>query len=125
MADDPPHLLRRTRGRIDVRTPQPGGEQVPAAEHVERQIAVAIVVAVKEAAFLVAVQRIVGGVQVEDDLLRRPAMGIKEQVDEQPLDRVAVVADLVIAGRPSRAAPAPAGSTWTCRRAVRNGIDVR
>jgi hypothetical protein len=84
VADDPPHLLLGTGERIDVRTPQPGGEQVPAAEHVERQITVAIVVAAKEAAFLVPVQRIVGGVQVKDDLLRRPAMGIKEQVDEQP-----------------------------------------
>ena len=42
-----------------------------AAEHVERQIAVAVVVAVEEAPFLVAVQRIIGGVEIEDDLLRR------------------------------------------------------
>ena len=37
----------------------------------------------EEAAFLVAVQRIVGGIQVEDDLLRRLLVGLQEQLDEQ------------------------------------------
>jgi len=44
---------------------------MPAAEHVERQVAVAVIVAVKEPAFLMAVQRVVGGVEVEDDLFGR------------------------------------------------------
>jgi hypothetical protein len=43
---------------------------VPAAEDVERQVAVAIIIAVEEAAFLVAMQRIIGGIKVEDDLFR-------------------------------------------------------
>jgi hypothetical protein len=38
---------------------------------VQRQITVAVVVTVKEAAFLMAVQRIVGGVEIEGDLLAR------------------------------------------------------
>jgi len=37
-----------------------------AAEYVKRQVAIAIVVAVEEAAFLMAVQRVVGGVEIED-----------------------------------------------------------
>ena len=53
-----------------------------AAEHVEWQVAVAVVIAVEEAALLVPVQRIVSGVDVEDDLLRRAAMGLKEQVNQ-------------------------------------------
>jgi hypothetical protein len=44
-------------------------------------------------------QRVVGGVDVKDDLLRRAAMGLKEQVDEQGLDPCPIVADLVVAGR--------------------------
>ena len=44
-----------------------------AAEHVQRQIAVAVVIAVEEAPLLMPVQRIVGGVEIEDDLLRRPS----------------------------------------------------
>jgi hypothetical protein len=41
---------------------------MPAAEDVERQVAVGVVVAVEEAALLVPVQGHVGGVEIEDDL---------------------------------------------------------
>ena len=51
----------------------------------------------EEAAFLVAMDRIVGGIQVEDDPRRWPWVGVQEQRDEQALDRPRVVADLVIA----------------------------
>ena len=72
--------------------PQLGRQQMPAAEHVERQIAVAVVIAVEEPALLVAVQRIVGGIEVEDDLRRRLRVRIEEQIDEQRLDRAGVSA---------------------------------
>ncbi len=42
-------------------------------------------------------QRIVGGVEVENDLLGRRLVRLEEKVDEQALDRRRVVADLVIA----------------------------
>jgi hypothetical protein len=42
---------------------------------------------VKEPTFLIAVQRIVRGIQIEDDLLRRLLVGVEEQIDEQSLDR--------------------------------------
>jgi hypothetical protein len=41
---------------------------MPAAEHIERQIAVVVVIAVEETLFLMPVQRVVGGVDVEGDL---------------------------------------------------------
>lgn len=50
-------------------------------------------------AFLMAVQRVVGGVEVEHDLLRRPRMRRKEQLDEPPLDRRRIMADPEIARR--------------------------
>ena len=53
----------------------------------------------EEAAFLVAVQRIIRGVEVERDLLGRCLMRVEEEVDEQLLDRRSVVADLVVARR--------------------------
>ena len=70
-----------------------------AAEHVERQIAVAVVIAVEEATLLMPVQRVVGGVEIEDDLFGRAAMGLHEQVDQQAFDHLRIMADLVIAGR--------------------------
>jgi hypothetical protein len=82
-----------------IRAPELGCEQLPAAENVQRQVAVAIIVAMEEAAFLTAVQRVVGGIQVEDDPLRNPRMGLEEQVDQPPLDGGAVVPDLVVAAR--------------------------
>ena len=85
LGDDPRDLFNRPGAGIDVGAPQLGGQEMPAAEDVKRQIAVAVVVAVEEAAFLVAVQRIVGGVEIEDDLLGRPPCAVQEQTHEQPL----------------------------------------
>jgi hypothetical protein len=53
----------------------------------------------EEAAFLVAVQRVVGSVEVEDDLLWRLLVGFEEEIDEQAFDRGRIVAHLVIARR--------------------------
>ena len=71
--------------------------EVAAAEHVERQVAVAVVVAVEEPPLLVAVQRVVGGVEIEHDLLRRLRVRVEEEVHEQRLDRRAVVGDPAVA----------------------------
>src|SRR5215207_1141261 len=53
----------------------------------------------EEAPFLVAMDRVVGGVEIENDLLGRALVRLQEQVDEQSFDRCAVVGDLVIARR--------------------------
>ncbi len=42
----------------------------------------------EEPAFLLAVQRIVGGIEIKDDLLRRLAVGLQEQIDRQGFDRL-------------------------------------
>jgi hypothetical protein len=44
------------------------------AERIERQIAVAVVIAVEEPTLLLATHRIVGSVEIEDDLARRAIM---------------------------------------------------
>jgi hypothetical protein len=66
---------------------------VPTAEDVQRQVTIAVIIAVEEPTFLVPVQRIVGGIQIENDLLRRALVCLQEQIDEQPLDRSRVMAD--------------------------------
>ena len=70
-----------------------------AAEHVKRQVAVAIVIAVEEPPLLLAVQRIIRRIEVENDLPGRPRMRLQEQVDQQRPDRDRIVADLVVARR--------------------------
>ena len=79
LPDDPLDLLNAAGGGVDVGAAQLGRQQVPPAEHVERQIAVGVVVAVEEAALLMPVQRIVGRVEVEDDLPGRPLVRLEEQ----------------------------------------------
>jgi hypothetical protein len=84
-----------------------------------------VVIAVEEATFLMPVQRVVGGVEVQHDLLRRSRMRVQKQRHQQPLDRRAIVADAVVAAglragrvlqavqrglaRQRRAAPPPGG----------------
>ncbi len=52
-----------------------------------------------EPSLLVPVQRIVGRVEIEDELPRRRLVRRHEEVHEQPLDRRRIVGDLVVAGR--------------------------
>ena len=66
---------------------------------VERQVAVGVVVAVEEPAFLTPVQRIVGGVEIEHDLGWRLLAGVEEQIDEQRLDGVRIGGDAGITRR--------------------------
>ena len=73
-----------------------------AAEDVERQVAVAVVIAMEEAALLAPVQGVVGGVEVQHQPLRRLRVGLQEKIDQQRLDRLGVVADAAIAMRPRR-----------------------
>ena len=56
---------------------------MPAAEDIKWQVAVAVVVAVEEATFLVPVQRIVGGIQVQPDLTRWLPLRFEKDIDQQ------------------------------------------
>ena len=89
-------LVDRAGGPVDVGGAQLGAEQEPAAEDVERQVAIAVVVAMEEPTFLLAVDRVVGGVEVEHDLLRRSLVAIEEDVHEQCFQARRIVIDLVI-----------------------------
>src|SRR2546426_8779005 len=53
----------------------------------QRQIAVAVVITVEEPSFLMSVNRIIGGVQVQNDLKWRSLVRIQELINHQPIDR--------------------------------------
>ena len=55
------------------------------------------VVAVEEASFLVPVKRIVGGIQIQDDLFRCLPMRGQEYLHEQPVHRCVVRCDFLVA----------------------------
>jgi hypothetical protein len=58
-------------------------QQLLSAKHVQRQIAVAVVAAVEEALLLLAVQRVVGGIEVQHELRRRGLEAGDELLDQQ------------------------------------------
>ena len=59
-----------------------------AAEHVERQVAVAVVIAMEKPSLLLPVHWIVGRIEVEDDLVRRSCVRLQEHVDPKPLEAI-------------------------------------
>ena len=73
--------------RVDVGRPQIGHQKVSAAEHIERQEAVAVVITVEEATLLMAMHRIVGRVDVQHDLFRRPRKGGDEALHQNLVNR--------------------------------------
>ena len=73
--------------RVDVGRAQIGDQEVIAGEDIERQEAVVVVVAVKEAPFLVAVHRVVGGIEVEHDLRGRLIEGGDEDLHQDLMDQ--------------------------------------
>ena len=97
LRDDPGHLLHAAGRRVDVRGPQLRQQQVLAAEDVQRQIAIALVIAVEESARLLAVNRIVGGIQVEHDLCRRLWLKLQKGLDEPGREVVLPRDDLLVA----------------------------
>jgi len=96
-------LLRRpASGRgVEVGAPQTRAQQMPTAEHVQRQVAVVIVIAVEEAAFLLAVQRHIGGVDVQHDLLGGVPVSFHKHIHQQLVDPLFPEGDLLVAVRPA------------------------
>ena len=88
--------VQTAEGRIVVGFSQPRAQNVIAAEDVQRQIAIVVVVAVKEAPFLFAVQRQVGGVHVQHDLSGRLLVRLDEHLHQQFIHRLFPERDLLV-----------------------------
>jgi hypothetical protein len=95
LADNAPDFFDGSGAGVDFGRAPFGRERMPAARDVKWQIAIAVVKAVEKPFLLTAVQRVVCGVEVENDLPRRTLMGIEEQLDKRRLDRLPIVTDFV------------------------------
>ena len=93
---NPRQLLRRARRRVDVRRPQPRTQNQVVPHDVERKVAVRVVVAVEVTPLLVAMHRVVGGVDVQKDLLRRRRTSVEGQVDLEIVHRSRDGRDLLV-----------------------------
>ncbi len=74
-----PTSFQRASGRINVGRPQPSAHHVLADEDVQRQVAGVAVIAVKEAAFLLAVHWIIGGVYIRQDAIGLSVLGLDRE----------------------------------------------
>ena len=83
--------------RVPLRLPQARTQKLISAEDVQRQVALAVIVAVGEAPFLFPMQGKVGGVHIQHDFLRRRGVGFQEHLDQQLIDAVFPKRDLLIA----------------------------
>ena len=84
-AEPPDQQLQQRAGvlaGVDLAGPEVGRQQLVAAEDVQGQEAVMVVIAVEEPPLLMAVHGVVGGVEVEDQMLRRLGVGGDELIDE-------------------------------------------
>ena len=97
LRNDPLQLRDGAKRSVVVGRAQLGRQQVLAAEDVQGQVTEFLVIAVEEAALLMAVQRVVGGVEIEGDLRRCRTVSVEKEVDEHGLDLGCIIADLVVA----------------------------
>ncbi len=86
-----------------------------AGEDVQRQEAIVIVVAVEESAFLLAVNGIVRGVEVENDLFGRRIVRGEELLDEDGVESNQRLAADAILQPTERRRRGPAGGRRRCR----------
>ena len=70
-------------GPVDVGRPQVRHQELLAAGNVQGQEAVVVVIAVEEAAFLIAVHGVVGGVEVQHQFLGRRGVGGDERLHQR------------------------------------------
>src|SRR5262249_3612049 len=99
VGDNATDLLYGTVRRIQARHTQLGSQQVPSAEHVQRQVAITVVIAVKEPSLLLPVHWIIRRIKIEDDLTRWTLVCFQKYIDEKTSDRHRIVTDLVITRR--------------------------
>src|SRR5262249_1189579 len=104
LGDDASQFFDRTGRTVDIGWPQLGGQQVTPAKDIERQIAVTVVVAMKEPTLLLAVHWVVGGIQIDRDLAWVALVRLWEYIDKQLADGHRIVTDLMVARRLQHAA---------------------
>lgn len=93
------HELDHTPCAVLISGPEDRGKQVMSREGVEGEKTVFIVEAVEEAALLITVEGVVGGVEIDDDLVGRDGIGIQEGIDEELPDLSLVPLDALVAIR--------------------------
>jgi hypothetical protein len=86
LLDDTLDFGNRAHRTVLIRRTQTRAQQMISREDVQRQVAVTVVVAVKEAPLLMPVQRDVGRVQIEHDSAWPRGVRFQKQINQQMID---------------------------------------
>ena len=76
------HLRLAACRRILIGGPQTRTQQMLAAKDIQRQLTIAVVIAVKKAPFLVAVQGQIGHIQIQDKAFRGVRVRFQKHTDQ-------------------------------------------
>ena len=103
-----------------IRGPQARAQQRVPAEDIQRQITIIPVVAMKEPPLLPPIQRIVRGVQIQNDLRRRFRVGFQKHLHQQPVHRRLIHArsSCTVPSPPPSLSSAPNDSACSCPPAL-------
>ena len=71
---------------IKIRGPEFGQQQLIPTEHVQGQIAVAVIESMEEPTFLMSMKRIIGSIQIQNDFFGYLSAGLDKGVDEELVD---------------------------------------
>ena len=87
----------RTIRRAMIGRPQPATQDELAADDKQRQEAMVVVITVKELALLITMDRIVGGIEIQDNLPGRFVMALHKQPHKKAVKSTVIGYDLLVA----------------------------
>src|SRR6516164_3581916 len=83
LGNDACHLLHSSVSSINACSSQLRCKQMTSTENIKRQIAITVVVSVKEPPLLFAVHRVIGAIKIKNNLIRCTILRLQEQIDHQ------------------------------------------
>jgi hypothetical protein len=97
------YLLPAAERGVVVGFSQPRTQYLLAAKNIQREIAIVVIVAVEESPLLLAMQRQIGGIHVQHDLIRSAGVRFQEYLYQQFVHRLFPESDLLVPVRGARA----------------------
>src|SRR6185369_5959402 len=84
---NPADFSQAAERRIMIGFPQPRAQYMLSAENVKPQITIAVVIPVEESPLLLAMQRQVGGIHIQNELIGSLRLRLDEYLHQQLIDR--------------------------------------
>lgn len=87
---DPLHqqlkIRKRFISRIQARGSELGRQQLIDVKHIQRQVTIAVVIAMKELSLLMPMQEIISGIHIQNDFIQWPAVAFHKRIHKELVD---------------------------------------